>query len=175
VGVVRNQVVGIHDIVPTTLELAGVNWAHDQCLDAVSLVPVLLGRQDDSRPVRASLLVQATDGGGPFDDGGIKGGPLTDSEPVIAHEDELFVASRRPNPPNRSGSDGMAHALLVGEWKLTMGLDDQPAALYHLVPDPTERNNLIAEPAERARLQQLTALYREIRASRRSVPASAVP
>jgi arylsulfatase A-like enzyme len=172
-GVVRGQVVGIHDIVPTVLELAGVRPPEDQCLDAVSLVPVLFGRPVDSRPARSSLLVQAADGGGPFDDGGIKGGPLTGTEPVIGHENELFLASRKQNPPNKSGSDGMAHAVLAGDWKLTLGLDDQPAALYYLSNDPAERTNLLAEPAQQARVKEMTATYRKIRASKRSVPSQA--
>lgn len=168
-GAVRHQVVGIHDIVPTALELAGVPIPADQCLDAVSLVPVLLGRRDDSNPVRTHLLVDASLRRDAFDDG----------DP----------ASRRsqPAPPQgrpRRGlnytpaelamsSHGMAHALYEGAWKLVLDIDDQPAALYDLAADPAEKTNRIAEPEHTPRVARMTETYRAIRSSERSAPFTA--
>ena len=173
-GTTRGQVVGTHDIVPTVLELAGVAIPPEQCLDAVSLAPVLLGRSDDSQPVRQALLVQSTDGGGAFDDGGNKGGPLTGNE-TARNENEIFVASRRKNFPNQSGSGGMAHAVYCGDWKLTLGIDDEPAALYNLAADLAEQHNLLAVPAHAERVTEMTLLYRQMRKSQRSVPMPSLP
>ena len=67
----------------------------------------------------------------------------------------------------------MAHALREGQWKLVFDIEhDQPVALYHLGDDLAEKKNLIAEAAQADRVKQMEKLYREIRASKRSTPAS---
>ena len=173
-GTVRDQVIGAHDIVATALELAGVSVPAAQCLDAVSLVPVLTGGRDDSQPVRASLLVQCSPGRDAFDDGGIKGGPLTGQEKKVSSlelhgkEPDADKSVKKKIKKGRLPSDGMAHALYEGGWKLVINISDQPAALYDLQTDPAERLNLVADPAHAARVQAMEKTYREIRASKRS-------
>ncbi len=177
-GTVRQQLVCAHDIVPTVLELAGVSIPTDQCLDAVSLAPVLLGRRDDRAPVRKNLLTQSSPGRDAFADGGIKGGPLTGREKerstkqLFANDEGGGKAAKRRLKAS-AASDGMAHALHEAEWKLVIDITDQPAALYDVHRDPTERNNLMADPAQAARVQSMTATYRAIRASKSSVALSA--
>ncbi|MFA6546130.1 MAG: sulfatase-like hydrolase/transferase [Limisphaerales bacterium] len=167
---VRHQVVCAHDIVPTALEFAGVKIPDGQCLDSVSLLPVLLGQRDDSQPVRRSLLVQSAPGRDAFYDAGIKGGPLTGSEKkggnLFGHE---RVDSKSANKAKRSnsGSDGMAHALYEGNWKLIVDIKDQPAALYDLKADLVEEKNLIADPAQTDRVKKMEETYRAIRASKK--------
>jgi arylsulfatase A-like enzyme len=67
-------------------------------------------------------------------------------------------------------SHAMAHAVLDGQWKLVLGIDDQPAALYDLKADLKETTNLIGDAAQADRVKQLEARYREIRSSKRSTP-----
>jgi len=178
-GSVRHQVVCAHDIVPTALEFAGVTIPAGQCLDAVSLVPVLTGQHDDTQPVRRNLLVQSAPGRDAFDDGGIKGGPLTGKE-VKRDTAELFgkepdaggKAGKRQLKRSGPGSDGMAHALYEGDWKLVTDIADQPVALYDLKRDLTERTNLLTDVAHADRVKAMTASYRALRASAQSATLS---
>ena len=150
-----------------------------QCLDAVSLVPVLTGKRDDMQPVRRNLLVQSAPGRNAFDDGGIKGGPLTGKELKRAAA-ELFgkepdaggKAAKRQLKKTRSTSDGMAHALYEGDWKLVIDLSDQPAALYDLKNDLAERHNLIGDLGQAVRVRTMEETYCEIRASKASAAIS---
>ena len=51
-----------------------------------------------------------------------------------------------------SGSQGMAHALREGPWKLVLDIErDKPAALYNLAEDLAEQKNLIEKFPEKAR------------------------
>ena len=178
---VSRQAVCTHDIVATSLELAGVPIPADQCLDAVSLVPVLTGQRDDSQPVRGNLLIQSSPGRDAFDDDGIKGGPLTGKEQKIkgaelhgksADADTAAAdkSAKRKLKKQGSPSDGMAHALYEGDWKLIINIEDKPAALYDLKADILEAHNLIAESTQAERVQRMEKSYRDIRASKRSRP-----
>lgn len=64
----------------------------------------------------------------------------------------------------------MAHTLRQGPWKLVFDIADKPAALYQLDDDLSEKNNLIADPANAERVQRMEKFYREIRSSKRSTP-----
>lgn len=177
-GTVRHQVIGTHDIVATALVLAGVTIPEGQCLDAVSLMPVLTGQRDDSQPVRASLLVQSSPGRNAFDDGGIKGGPLTGQEKKVSSvelhgkEPDGDKSVKKKIKKGRFPSDGMAHAIYQGDWKLITDIEDKPAALYDLKNDPAEHSNLIADPSQAERVKAMEKTYREIRASKQSATAS---
>jgi acetyl esterase/lipase len=171
-GTVRNQVVGTHDIVPTVLELAGIKIPAGQCLDAVSLVPVVSGARDDRRPVRRTLLVQSAPGHDAFDDGGIKGGSIDAAArkrpagELFGNEEEVgSKGAKRQLKKAGSASDGMAHALYEGDWKLVVDIADEAVALYDLQADLKESRNLIADGAQADRVRRLTASYRAIRAS----------
>lgn len=175
-GTVRQQIIGTHDIVPTFVELAGGKFEDDQMLDSVSLAPVLLGQRGDDKPVRQTLLVQSSPGRDAF----------TEKEPEPAKLEPgapRRTAQQRQNAQNKawneiakkgakSGSDGMAHALREGPWKLVFNIEhDKPAALYNLAEDLAERKNLIGDAAQADRVQRMEKLYRDIRASKRSTPA----
>lgn len=180
-GATRQQIVCTHDIVATSLELAGVNIPSGQCLDAVSLVPVITGQRDDTRPIRTHLLVQSAPARDALDDGGIKGGPLTGKE-LKRDTAELFgkeggdrVGKRRlKKRAASSSSDGMAHALYEGDWKLVLDITDQPAGLFDLKNDLAERHNLIADASQADRVKVMEEVYRKVRASKQSAPAPAV-
>ena len=175
-GAVRRQLVGTLDFVPTFVELAGGRREPEQMLDSVSLVPVLLGQRGDDRPVRATLLIQSSPGRDAF----TERAPDVPPAPKGAKKMKAFDREKARNQAwnqtakkgAKSGSDGMAHALREGPWKLVLDIEhDKPAALYNLDDDLAERKNLIGDPAQAARVQRLEKLYREIRASKRSTPA----
>jgi len=58
-GVVSQQLIGIHDMVPTFVELGGGKPAADQMLDSTSFASLLTGERNESQPVRDSLLVDS--------------------------------------------------------------------------------------------------------------------
>jgi arylsulfatase A-like enzyme len=162
-GTVRHQVVGAHDLIATLLEFGGVRPGPEQVLDSVSLAPVLLGQRGDDLPVRHTLLVQSCPGRDAFDEA--KWEPEAKWLPKIL---------RPGNAPPRSvpASDGMAHALYDGHWKLVLNLADEPASLYDLNRDPGELSNLIGQPSQSARVRDMEAAYRAIRTSPRSAELS---
>jgi arylsulfatase A-like enzyme len=167
-GAVRNQLVGTHDTVATALELAGVKVDAEQCLDGVSLVPVLLGTRDDKNPIRTDLLVQSSPSRDANDDGGFSSVDveITAAEGVKASH----KADAKPRQAKHAASDHMAHALIEGDWKLVIAMTDQPAALYNLADDLAETKNQLNDPVQAERVQRMTQRYRDIRSSKRSTP-----
>lgn len=198
-GQVQPAVVGTHDMVATFAALAGASYAPTQVLDSVSLMPLLLG-QVSVTPPRDALLIDSGLGRDAFDSSGPSWQQKTDAhvQPAawkrrfllwMRHvqqrlsddpQDGFTVSEEKPEYDywnNRaslgdgSGSDGMAHALRMGPWKLVFDIaHDAPVALYNLDRDLAETNNLIGVPAEQTRIQMMEQRYREIRASARSIP-----
>ncbi|MBI5690369.1 MAG: sulfatase-like hydrolase/transferase [Verrucomicrobia bacterium] len=175
-GTVRHQLIGTLDFVPTFVELAGGRREADQMLDSVSLVPLLLGQRGDDQPVRQTLLIQSSPGRDAFTERApdVAAAPKAAKKKMKTYEKEAArnkAWNQVAKKGATSGSDGMAHALREGSWKLVFDIaNDKPAALYDLASDLKELKNLIADPAQAARVQRLESLYREIRASKRSTP-----
>jgi arylsulfatase A-like enzyme len=188
-GSVRDQVVGTHDIVATFTELAGVKPGPDQALDSVSLASVLDGSRGDDRPARASLLVQSGVGRDAFDGGDTTPtGPArnravaaakkkndTAKKKAASKKQGAAVAKKKGENKKQAAqrllpSQNMSHAVRVGTWKLTYGIEDKPVALFDLSADLAEKNNLIDDPAHAERVRSMEQVYREIRASKRSAP-----
>lgn len=177
---VRHQILGTHDVVPTFVELAGGKLDPAQMLDSVSFASVLLGQRGDDHPVRQTLLIQSSPGRDAFTE---KQPELPKPEPgqpaIKGHEREAAVNkvwNQAARKGAKSGSHGMAHALREGAWKLVFDIEnDKPVALYNLADDLVEQKNLIAEPAQATRVAQMEKLYREIRSSKRSTPATPKP
>lgn len=181
-GEVRKQLIGTHDIVPTFVELAGGTFASDQMLDSVSLASVLLGKRGDDRPVRETLLIQSSPGRDAFTEG------IEDNESQFIAGKKKAGGKKNMTPEERkraknqafnqlakkgekSGSDGMAHALREGPWKLVFDIEhNAPVALYNLDDDLTEQKNLIADEAQKERVARMDKIYRNIRGSKRSTP-----
>jgi arylsulfatase A-like enzyme len=146
VGTVRRQLIGSHDTVATSLELAGVAIPVGQAIDSVSLVPVLLGKRDDSHPVRQDLMTQSSPGRGPNVDKGYRAG--------------------KPGPEMEikgGKSGGIAFAYYRGDWKLVITSSGKPAGLYDLTNDLAEENNLVANVNQAKRVAMMTEGYRSIR------------
>ena len=179
-GAVRNQIIGTLDIVPTFVELAGGTFSADQMLDSVSLAPVLLGKRGDDQPVRETLLMQSSPGRDAFTEGIDKEGRSMAEKPKAAGR-KLTPADRQKAKNKafnqiakigaKSGSDGIAHALREGPWKLVFDIEhDKAVALYNLADDLTEQKNLIGDETQKERIARMDKLYREIRSSKRSTP-----
>lgn len=176
-GTVRKQVIGTHDIVPTFVALAGGAFDSDQMLDSVSLAPVLLGQRGDDQPVRETLLIQSSPGRDALMDRepelpkAKKGAAKMTNQQRQAAKNKAFNEIAKKGA--RSGSDGMAHAVRQGPWKLVFDIEhDQPVALYNLDEDLGEQKNLFADADQAERVRRMTQIYREIRASKRSTPAA---
>jgi arylsulfatase A-like enzyme len=178
-GEVRNQVIGAHDIVPTFVELAGGKFSADQMLDSVSLAPVLLGKRGDDQPVRETLLIQSSPGRDAFTEGIDKDGK---SRAEKQKAGKKMTAAEKQKAKNKafnqlakkgekSGSDGIAHALREGPWKLVFDIEhDKAVALYNLADDLREQKNLISDEAQKDRIARMDKIYRDIRSSKRSTP-----
>lgn len=176
-GEVRNQLIGTHDIVPTFVELAGGKSDPQQMLDSVSFASVFLGRRGDDRPVRETLLIQSSPGRDAFTERDPETPPAKKAAKKVTGQDRQAAKNRAWNQIAKkgasSGSDGMAHALREGPWKLVFDIEhDAPVALYNLDDDLTEQTNLIADAAQAERVQRMTECYRKIRGSKRSTPGS---
>jgi arylsulfatase A-like enzyme len=179
-GEVRNQLVGTLDIVPTFVELAGGKFEADQMLDGVSLAPVLLGKRGDDQPVRETLLIQSSPGRDAFSEGIDKDGKSMAEKPKAGGQKMTAAARKKAKNKmqnqlarkgEKSGSDGMAHALRAGPWKLVFDIEhNAPVALYNLSDDLTEQKNLIADEAQKDRIARMDKIYRDIRSSKRSTP-----
>jgi hypothetical protein len=179
--------IGIHDMVPSVAELAQAKLGPDQSLDAVSLASVWLGKQGDERPPRQTLLMQSGPGRDAFSEVESEDEPAagpsaarrpTGQQAFNQASQAYSVAARKAVEATRiyaqarsTGSDGMAHALRAGSWKLVLDMRDKPAALYNLAEDLAEQKNLIGASSQAERVRQMEQIYREIRASRRSTPA----
>ncbi len=181
-GEVRNQLIGTHDIVPTFVELAGGTFSADQMLDSVSLAPVLLGTRGDDQPVRQTLLIQSSPGRDAFTEGLDKVGKSLAEKPKAGGQ-KMTVEERKKaknqalnqvaKKGEKAGSDGMAHALREGAWKLVFDIEhNQPTALYNLADDLKEQKNLINDEAQKERVARMDKLYRGIRSSTRSTPVT---
>jgi arylsulfatase A-like enzyme len=158
-GSVSNQLVGIHDLVPTLCEIAGVEPGEDQALDSVSILPVLLGKQDENVPIRDNLLVQSQYGY----DALIEGIPDEWKEKPF-REFAQFLAKQAKD----AGFEGIGHVVIKNDWKLIIGLKDQPEFLVDLSNDIQEEKNLISDTQHKQRIEEYESIYKTIRQSSRS-------
>jgi arylsulfatase A-like enzyme len=166
-GSVSNQVIGTLDLAATFAEIAGVEPGDDQALDSVSILPILLGKQDESKVLRDYLLVQSSPGRD------------TSEERIPPELRERFQNRPRPlqaynnyrsKTAKDEGFDGIGHAIIKDDWKLFLGLTDKPEFLVNLKDDLKEQTNLIEKPEHKERIEQYHTIYQKIRKSSRSTP-----
>jgi arylsulfatase A-like enzyme len=200
---VSKQLIGNHDMVATFADIANVQYADNQVLDSISFLPVLLQQQSEEKDLRESLLIdsglgrdatserepnwqeiQHSNANSEFWFQQVKrwiftkgvaatspllGRPDTISDPPTTNEYWKINIKKGV----KSGSNGMAHAVREGPWKLVLDIEnDAPAALYNLDDDLAEQQNLINDRKQQARIESMEKTYRVIRASKRSVPYS---
>jgi arylsulfatase A-like enzyme len=162
-----NQIIGTHDLAATFAEIAGIEIDKDQALDSISILPILLGKQDETKPLREYLLVQSSPGRD------------TKEEKIPDELKQKF--KNRPQPLKAynaskvkvaidEGFDGIGHAIIKDGWKLFLGLTDKPEFLVNLNEDPQEKTNLLEKPENKKRVDQYTEIYKKIRQSDRSTP-----
>jgi len=175
-GVRNEQVVGIFDIIPTMLELAGADNPEDQVLDAVSLVKVFQSDRPDLAEARRYLIADGVYSGDPFDDGGNPGGPLFAARPRVFHAASMVFpeaerARRAKFLEAAEESLGLTRAFHDGWWKMIFDVPGagSPVMLFNLRDDPTESRNLIDDPAQAERMKRMEQKYREMMASEGTV------
>lgn len=126
-GAVRNQVIGTHDIVPTFVQLAHGRFEPDQMLDSVSLAPVLLGKRGDDQPVRQTLLIQSSPGRDALAERDPELPKRPKTGPKMTPQERQAAMNKAWNEiakkGRNSGSDGAAHALREGPWKLVFNIE----------------------------------------------------
>ncbi|MDR0610284.1 MAG: sulfatase-like hydrolase/transferase [Planctomycetaceae bacterium] len=160
-GTVTRQLVGLHDIVATLSEIAGIEPGEDQSLDSVSLLPVLLGKQDETIPIRDNLLIQSQYG---YDTLPLGIPKEFQDKPFREYAD--FLTQKAHN----EGFEGIGHAVITNRWKLILGLKDQPEFLVDLNEDLYERTNQISDTTQQQRINEYLSIYQTIRKSKRSIP-----
>ena len=152
-------------------------------LDSVSLAPVLLGKRGDDQPVRANAADPEQPRPRCVHRGHRPAEPPADGEAEGGRPGKMTAQDRKKAKNKawnqiakkgaKSGSDGMAHALREGPWKLVFDIEhDKPAALYNLPTTSPSRRTSSPIPAHAARVKAMEKLYRDIRASKRSTPAA---
>lgn len=171
-GSVSNQLIGIHDVVPTFCELAEVFPNEDQALDSVSLVPVLFGKQEESEPIREFLIVQPCHHFDAFTARITEFNPtIVGLDPKEAHQKWVAYMTARAQKAKKEGFDGIGHVLIKNEWKLFLDLFDKSEFLVDLDEDPGEKNNLLNKPRTQNMQKELESLYHKARSSKRTTPA----
>lgn len=199
-GQVQSALVGTQDMAATFAAIAGAPYVPTQLLDSIDLTPLLLGQQPAEKPLRDALLIDAGLGRDAFDTGQPTWQQQTDAHTDPAAWKRQFIRWVRNchhrlfgKPQDRmlfdeekadsdfwinqadqgsnDGSQGMAHALRMGPWKLVFDIEhDAPVALYNLDHDLSEKTNLIDAPNQKTRIQTMEQRYRELRSSARSTP-----
>jgi len=171
---VSRQMIGLHDLVPTFCEIAGVEPGEDQALDSISFLPVLQGKHDDSKPLRKSLIVQACHQFDAFTARHKEFEPtVKDLEPAERHKKWLEYMEKRFREAKANGLDGCGRAVIMDGWKLCFNLTaDEADYLSDMNTDPKERNNLIEAAHAKEMRDELEKEYRNIRSSQRSTPPS---
>lgn len=164
---ISNQVIGTLDLAATFAEIANTKIEKNQALDSISILPILLGKQDESKPLRDFLLVQSSPGRDTSDENipqDQKQKFKNNKKPVKA-----YAASKAKNAKDK-GYDGIGHAIIKDNWKLFFGLTDEPEFLVNLKDDQKEKINLLENPENKKRIEEYTNLYKKIRQSKRSTP-----
>jgi arylsulfatase A-like enzyme len=156
---------GTHDLAATFAEIAGVEPGEDQALDSISILPILLGKQPEDKPLRDYLLVQSSPGKDTSEDkipDDLKERFKNRPRPVQAYK------NFRAKTAQDEGFDGIGHAVIKDSWKLFLGLTDKPEFLVNLTADPKEASNLLENAENKDRIEKYNSIYQTIRKSKRS-------
>jgi arylsulfatase A-like enzyme len=167
-GTVTAQVIGTHDLAATFAEIAGTEPGEDQALDSLSILPILLGKQPEDKPLRDYLLVQSS----PGRDTSAGGIPKELQDRFKNRPKSLKAyAHYRAKQAQDAGFDGIGHAVIKDGWKLFLGLSDKPEFLVNLAADPKEAHNALDTPEGKPVAEKYTGFYQDTRKSKRTTPA----
>jgi arylsulfatase A-like enzyme len=151
-GSTSGQLVGLQDLLATLAGIAGFRPAADQALDSRDLRPILFDRQPEGVALRDHLIVQSKEGAS-LGSGG----------------KHFARALYEPDADGRL-------------WKLVVSVDTEhpdrdvvARELYELSADPGESRDRFADAEAQPRLAAMTARYRSLVTSARSVPQPEAP
>lgn len=164
-GTVTNQLISTHDLAATFAELAGIKIEEGQAIDSISIVPILLGKQPEDKPLRDHLLVQSRQGR----DTAPTKIPNEFQERFKNYGDYLDFITKQAQD---AGFDGIGHAVIKDDWKLFFGLTDKPEFFVNLKEDINETINLIDKPEHKERIAELTTIFQKLRKSQKNFNTS---
>ena len=152
-GKVSAQTMTLTDVMATVASATGVVLPDDAAEDSYDMLPVLLGTQPESRPVRPYTLTQSHQFG-----------------PVEGTRARLQIRRGPWKYLDHKGSGGNDYATKpeLQTYRLPDRAPDAPGQLYNLDDDPGETRNLYNDRPEI--VKELQALLAETKASGRSAP-----
>ena len=136
------------DIFATLASTAGFALPDDAAVDSFDLLPVMLGKQPEDKPVRPHLLTQSYLGQFQIRQGNWK---------YLDHK----------------GSGGNKYEGELAKYVLPEQEPDAPGQLYDLTKDPGETANLYFK--EESKRMELQALLRKLKEDGRSAPKGRTP
>ena len=147
---VSDQTMTLTDVMATVASVVGVSLPDDAAEDSYDMLPVLLGQQKESDPVRPYTLTQSFRG-------------------------ELQIRRGHWKYLDHKGSGGNNYDRSRGlkAYKLPELVPDAPGQLYNLQTDPGETTNLYYKHPEIVR--ELKSLLENSRQSGRSAPLGRTP
>ncbi|MEP3479057.1 MAG: arylsulfatase [Fuerstiella sp.] len=148
-GQVSNQMTNTTDIFATVASAVGYELPDDAATDSFDMLPVMLGKQEDSNPVRPHLLTQSFRG-----------------------EFQIRQGAWKYLDHKGSGGNGYEKGNML-KYAIPETAPDAPGQLYNLDADPGETTNLYFK--NEAKRQELQVLLKRLKESGRSAPLGRVP
>lgn len=148
-GQVSSQMTNTTDIFATVASAVGYELPDDVATDSFDMLPVMLGKQKDSDPVRPHLLTQSFRG-----------------------EFQIRQGAWKYLDHKGSGGNHYDKGNML-EYAIPETAPDAPGQLYNLETDPGETTNLYFK--NEVKRQELQALLKRLKESGRSAPTARVP
>ena len=144
-GAVSAQTTTLTDVLATVASIVGYDLPDNAGEDSFDMLPVLLGRQDEERPVRPYTLTQSRRG-----------------------QLQIRKGSWKYLDHQGSGGNNYERNRDLHPYRLTEKASEAPAQLYNLETDPGETKNLYFEHPEIVR--ELKELLEKSKSDGRSAP-----
>ncbi len=145
---VSQQVTNTTDIFATLASAVGYLLPDEVAVDSFDVLPVMLGRQDEAKPVRPYLLTQSFRG-------------------------EFQIRQGNWKYLDHKGSGGNKYDGDLKKYMLPEKAPEAPGQLYDLTNDPGETTNLYFK--EKAKREELRALLKKLKEEGRSAPKGRMP
>lgn len=148
-GQVSDQMMSTTDIFATLASVVGYKLPADAATDSFDMLPVLLGTQEATRPIRPHLLTQSFRG-------------------------EFQIRQGKWKYLDHSGSGGNDYSQgILKKYALPETAPNAPGQLYDLEKDPGETTNLYF--VEEVKRRELKSLLGRLKSSGRSAPEKRTP
>lgn len=145
---VTAQMMNTTDIFATLASAAGYALPDDVAVDSFDLLPAMLGKQSEDKPIRPHLLTQSFRG-------------------------EFQIRQGNWKYLNHKGSGGNEYKGDLAKYILPEQEPDAPGQLYDLTKDPGETTNLYFK--EGAKQKELQVLLKKLKQDGRSAPKGRLP